>query len=123
MPSLSGHKVLVIEDEAITALMIETALLDEGADVIGPAFSVQHALALLQQHTPDVATLDLNLGGELATKVANALDALHVPFLIASAYSNRTYMQLPAAAGVVEKPYSPESIVAAVVAVLAKRVA
>ena len=32
MPFLSGQKVLVVEDEAITALMLEIALSDEGAD-------------------------------------------------------------------------------------------
>lgn len=120
MPSLAGKKVLVVEDEAITALMIEGALLDEGANVIGPAYTVQQALALLRQHTPDVATLDMNLNGELATKVATALNALHVPFVLASAYSARSHVLLPAAAGVVEKPYSPKSFIAAVVAVLTK---
>ena len=121
MSPLSGQKVLVVEDEAITALMIEGALLDAGASVIGPAATVQQALALLEQHTPAVATLDLNLCGELSTKVANALDALHVPFLLASAYTSRSHIALPSAAGVVEKPYSPESFIAAIVAVLAKR--
>lgn len=38
MPALSGQKVLVVEDEAIIAMMIEMALLDEGAEIIGPAF-------------------------------------------------------------------------------------
>jgi CheY-like chemotaxis protein len=102
MRSLAGKKVLVVEDEAIIALMVEEALLDEGADVIGPAFTLQQALALLKHHTPAVATLDLNLGGEQSTEVANALNALHVPFLLASAYNNRSHVALPPAAGVVE---------------------
>ena len=121
MPPLAGKKVLVVEDEAITALMIQLVLLDEGADVIGPASTVQEALALLKQQVPDVATLDLNLAGELATEVANALDAQHVPFLIASAYGNQTTIPLPEAAGMVEKPYSPKDFIAAVIAVLAER--
>ena len=121
MPPLAGKKVLVVEDEAITALMIQFALLDEGADVIGPASTVQQALTLLRQQVPDVATLDLNLAGEMATQVANALSALHVPYLIASAYGDQTTIPLPDAAGMVEKPYSPKGFIAAVVAVLAKR--
>ncbi|WP_296310802.1 response regulator [Pseudomonas sp.] len=120
MPSLDGRKILVVEDEAITALMVEETLSDEGADVIGPAYTVQQALALLKQHTPDVATLDMNLNGELATNVATALNALHVPFVLASAYNAQSHMLLPDAAGVVEKPYSPKSFIAAVVAVLTK---
>ena len=121
MPSLDGQKVLVVEDETITALMIEGALLDAGASVIGPAATVQQALALLKLHTPAVATLDFNLGGELSTEVANALNAMRVPFLLASAYNSRSQMALPSAAGVVEKPYSPEGFIAAVIAVLAKQ--
>jgi CheY-like chemotaxis protein len=94
--------VLVVEDEAIIALMIEAELLNEGAVVIRPASTVQQALALLKHHMPDVATLDLNLNGVPSTEVANTLDALHVPFLLASAYSNRSRVQLPSAAGVIE---------------------
>lgn len=121
MPPLDGQKVLVVEDETITALMLEQVLVDAGASVIGPASTVQQALALLQQHTPAVATLDFNLCGELSTEVANALDAMRVPFLLASAHSGLSHMELPSAAGVVEKPYSPEGFIAAVLAVLAKR--
>ena len=121
MPSLDGQKVLAVEDEAITALMIEGALLDAGASVIGPATTVQQALTLLKTHTPAVATLDFNLCGEPSTEVANALDALHVPFLLASAYSDRSHIALPSAAGIVEKPYSPERFIAAIIAILAKR--
>ena len=121
MSALDGQKVLVVEDETITALMLEEALVDAGASVIGPAATVQQALALLKQHTPAVATLDFNLGGELSTEVANALNAMRVPFLLASAYSDRSHMALPSAAGVVEKPYTPEGFIAAVIAVLAGR--
>ncbi|RZA30617.1 MAG: response regulator [Proteobacteria bacterium] len=121
MSVLDGQTVLVVEDETITALMLEQVLLDAGASVIGPATTVQQALTLLKLHTPAVATLDFNLGGELSTEVAHALDAMHVPFLLASAYSSRSHMALPSAAGVVEKPYSPESFVAAVIAVLSKQ--
>ncbi|RZI72372.1 MAG: response regulator [Pseudomonas sp.] len=121
MSALNGQKVLVVEDETITGLMLEQILAEAGAKVIGPATTVQQALDLLKTHTPAVATLDFNLGGELSTEVANALDAMHVPFLLASAYSGLSHMDLPAAAGVVGKPYSPESFIAAVIAVLAKR--
>ncbi|RYF41144.1 MAG: response regulator [Cytophagaceae bacterium] len=118
---LAGKKVLVVEDEVIIAMMIQYALQDEGADVIGPAFTVQQALDLLEQNIPDVATLDLNLAGEMATKVVSALDKLNIPILLASAYGEHAIVPLPAALGVVRKPYSTESFIAAVIAVLAKR--
>jgi hypothetical protein len=53
--------------------------------VIGPVATVQAALRLLEDELPSVALLDVNLGIELVTPVAEALKARNVPFAIASA--------------------------------------
>jgi DNA-binding NarL/FixJ family response regulator len=37
--------VLVVEDEALVAMLVEDALLDAGFDVIGPAATVEEAIA------------------------------------------------------------------------------
>jgi CheY-like chemotaxis protein len=47
---------------------------------------VQGALRLLDHELPTVALLDVNLGKELVTPVAETLKARDVPFVIASAY-------------------------------------
>jgi CheY-like chemotaxis protein len=62
---LYGRRILLVEDEAIVAMMMEDALFDAGAGVVGPVASVAEALALLS-HNPqlDAAILDLNLAGE-----------------------------------------------------------
>lgn len=44
-------------------------------------------MALLTNHRPDVAVLDMNLRGERVTPVAEALKAMGVPFVLASAYA------------------------------------
>src|SRR3712207_9544899 len=36
MTRLTGRRVLVVEDEALVAMLVEDALLDAGASVIGP---------------------------------------------------------------------------------------
>jgi DNA-binding NtrC family response regulator len=58
----------------------------DGAGLV-PVATVRQALALLETERPSVALLDVNLGPELATPVALALQASGVPFAVASAYS------------------------------------
>ena len=85
-PPSSGRLVLVVEDEFLIALDLEQLLRRHGWRVLGPAATVAAALRLLAGETPDVALLDVNLGGELVTPVAAELRARGVPFVLASAY-------------------------------------
>jgi CheY-like chemotaxis protein len=39
-PALHGRRILVVEDEALVAMLMEDGLGDAGAEVIGPASSV-----------------------------------------------------------------------------------
>ena len=81
-----GWLVLVVEDEFLIAMGLEDLLERHGWRVLGPAASVAQALRLLDgDGTPDVALLDVNLGGELVAPVAEALRARGVPFVLASA--------------------------------------
>lgn len=78
--------VLVVEDEFLIAMEIEDVLTSGGYGVLGPASTVAMALGLLDGETPDAAVLDVNLGKERVTPVAQALAAKSIPFLLASAY-------------------------------------
>lgn len=88
----SGQKVrgqrtaLVVEDEFLIALDLTYMLEDMGIEVLGPAPSVGAALDLLEQTRPDIAIIDVNLGGEFSAPVAAALEARGVPFLIVTGY-------------------------------------
>lgn len=77
--------VLVVEDEALIAMELATALTAGGFRVLGPAGSVDHALDLLRDERPDAAVLDVTLGSERVTPVALLLKSLGVPFILASA--------------------------------------
>lgn len=83
-----GHEgpciILVIEDELIIALDLIDLLEEAGFVVKGPAATVAAALILLDHEHPDAAVLDLNLGHEWSTPVAEALHRRGVPFLISS---------------------------------------
>ena len=78
--------VLIVEDEFLIAMDVQLMLEDQGWRVIGPAANVRDALHLLENELPTVALLDVNLGRELVTQVAEALKARDVPFAVASAY-------------------------------------
>ena len=83
--TLDGHRVLVVEDEALVAMELADILERHGCTVIGPAGSVAHAHGLLHIEI-DAALLDLNLHGELSISVAVALNDRRVPFAVLSGY-------------------------------------
>jgi CheY-like chemotaxis protein len=83
---LAGRRVLVVEDELLTAMEMERILSELGCEVVGPAPSVERALALLEQDPPDLAVLDVQLGAERATPVALKLEAQRIPFILVTGY-------------------------------------
>ncbi|MDN3566876.1 response regulator [Paeniroseomonas aquatica] len=113
MTKLTGRRILVVEDEALVAMLVEDALLDAGAIVLGPVATVAEALALLQQDIPDVAVLDLNLAGETSTPVADRLVTMGVPFVVATGYGADGLPPGHATVPVLAKPYDPDDLTTA----------
>ena len=62
-PALTGHRVLVVEDDYYLASDTAAALRGAGAQVLGPCPSEGAVLDLLESETPTHAVVDLNLGG------------------------------------------------------------
>jgi CheY-like chemotaxis protein len=83
---LAGLRVLVVEDEGLVAMLVETMLDDLGCAVVLSAASVREALELVSRGGFDVALLDVNLAGEKVFPVADELRRLGVPFAFASGY-------------------------------------
>lgn len=81
-----ARQILVVEDEFLIAMELEQTLRSAGYRVLGPAPNVRTALELLQRERPHAAILDVNLGGERVTPVAEVLRAMSVPFVLASGY-------------------------------------
>ena len=89
--SLKGLKVAVIEDEALVSLLMEDILFDLGCEVVATAARVEEGLRLVAERAGeiDAALLDVNLAGEAAYPVAEALAAAGVPFGFATGYGSR----------------------------------
>jgi DNA-binding response OmpR family regulator len=102
-----------VEDAVLLALELETGLAEAGAEVIGPAYELEEALALLDRPI-DVAVLDANLNGRSVTPVAEALLARRVPFLFATGYGEGGGAPGGFDAPVIRKPYDVSQVAAAV---------
>lgn len=69
-------RLLVVEDEALVAMEIETILESLGYDVIGVADTLADALALREAGQPMLALVDMQLAnGESGLEIAAALRA------------------------------------------------
>lgn len=116
-PSLKGARVLIVEDAVLLALELETGLAEAGATVIGPAYELEEAMALLDQPI-DAAVLDANLNGRSVIPVAEALAARKTPFVFATGYGEAGGPGGFDAAPVIRKPYDVMQVAAAVAELL-----
>jgi DNA-binding response OmpR family regulator len=73
--SLTGYRLLVVEDDYFVAQDLCSTLRDYGATVLGPAPSISSARSLANALRPDCVLLDINLDGELAFGLAKELQA------------------------------------------------
>jgi len=83
-------KVMIVEDEALVAMMVEDMLGDLGCVVAGSFGAVGDALAWLDsgEDAPDGAVQDVNIGGEMVFPVAEELRERGVPFVFATGYGD-----------------------------------
>jgi DNA-binding response OmpR family regulator len=120
---LKSKRILVIEDEALIAMMIEDALQGVGAEVMGIAATVGHALSLVEELSAaggiDAAVLDVNLSGQLAVDVADALAARCIPFLFVTGYGGSYDRGRHIFAPILGKPFNAADLLAALDAVTA----
>ena len=84
---LTGHRILVVEDDYYLATDTARALKGAGAEVIGPCPTEEAARSALSDATPTGAVLDLNLGdtGPSFTLAAELRDRM-VPFIMVTGY-------------------------------------
>lgn len=121
-PVSAGLRILLVEDEAMVAMIIEDTLSDLGCEVVGPMSSLERALAAAQTaERIDGAFLDVNLRGELVYPVADALQARGVPFAFVTGYGEKGIDARYRGAPVLTKPFMPETVEQLVTRHMARR--
>ncbi len=109
---LAGLRVLVVEDDAMVALLEETMLEDLGCQVVGPAARLEEALALAGSAEFDCAILDVNLGQTPVFPVADLLAELGRPFAFATGYGAAGLNEAHKHALVLNKPFQEADLAA-----------
>lgn len=107
-----GLSVMILEDQLVIAIGLEQILNDAHIEHVITASSEQEALQVLEQHSPDAAILDVNLGRGTSIAVAEALMRRRIPFLFATGYGDG--ISIPAHLKhipVTRKPYDMSTIV------------
>jgi two-component system, sensor histidine kinase and response regulator len=104
-----SRELLIVEDEAITALHLRQYLEHLGYKVTGMVATGEQALQILEDHRPDLILMNITLAGELSgTETAKIVDErFRVPVVYVTAYNDgETVRQLEAtgAYGFVTKP-------------------
>lgn len=117
MPWLKDKRILVVEDEALIAVMVEDMLNELGCTVVGPASTIGAALDMAAREKLDGAVLDVNVRGERIDSVANVLFDRNVPVLFATGYGEVKF-ERGRAAPVIDKPYTQEKLVKGLAAAL-----
>ena len=83
---MTGRRILVVEDEALIALLTTDLLTKAGYEVIGPADRLETGLELARNETFDAALLDVNLDGAVVWPIAEVLVGRGIPFVLLSGY-------------------------------------
>ncbi len=109
-------RVLIVEDEALLLMQLETTVEDEGHDIVGTAMSSGEAIALARLVEPDLAFIDLQLlDGPTGVDVARHLRAAEKTMVVfITANATRIPQDYEGAVGIVSKPFSQAGITATI---------
>lgn len=117
-------RVVVAEDEAIIRLDLVETLRAEGYDVVADTGRGDEAVALVAEHEPDVALLDIKMPGLDGVAAARRIAAGRgTAVVILSAFSQRELIEEATEAGAMTylvKPYQRSDLAPAIETALAR---
>lgn len=103
-------RVLLIEDEALVAMMIQECLDEFGYQVLGPIGTAGEAAAKAKDGQFEAAVLDINLGDGAVYPIADLLAERGVPFVFVTGYDadsvEARFRQIP----ILQKPIEREML-------------
>lgn len=117
----SGLRILIVEDEAVVAMMLEDILIELGHQVVGPVSRVSKALEIVQDTPLDLALLDIQVAGSEVFPVAEFLDERRIPFIFTSGYGRTGLRGSFRDRPVLQKPFSVKSLSDILESVLQKK--
>lgn len=122
---MSKRRILITEDERITALDLKMALTDLDYEVVGTADTGEDAIIAAKELKPDLVVMDIHLKTDmLGTEAAAKIVEEHaIPVIFLSAYSDKNIVDEAGKAqayGYLIKPYEKRELDAAIRVAFAK---
>lgn len=116
---MSKKKVLIVEDEVITAMEIKNCLINIGCKVIGIVTSGERAIEKVSNNGINLILMDINLNGEIdgieATEIIHSKFGTPVIFLTAYEEKEKTIRaKFSFPFGFLSKPFNDEELKAAI---------
>jgi CheY-like chemotaxis protein len=110
---LKGFSILVVEDEAVTAIDTACTIVRAGAAVVGPAYSLDQAFEMIADAELDGALLDINLRNDKVFSLADALADRGVPVVFVTGEIWPVIPERHAGCLIVGKPINQSKVAAA----------
>jgi len=107
--------ILIVEDEGVVALSLQAVLKKMGYKVVGIAVTGNEAIALAQEHKPDVILMDIHIKGDIdgiqTTEKINEFSDVPVIFLTAYADDETVQRAIKTRShSYLVKPYNPREL-------------
>lgn len=100
-------KILIVEDEVLLAMELESEIEAAGHDIVGLAADSREAKDLIDSVRPDFAFVDIQLiDGPTGIEVGRHLSAKSIPYVFVSGNLKRIPEDFAGAVGAIEKPYT-----------------
>lgn len=115
---LSGRSILVLEDNVIIALDLQSAFESAGASV-SVAHNVRDGMRVALRDKISAAVVDFGLGSDTADIIVNHLRTRNIPYVLHSGYENRALQ--PNGGIVIRKPADPSLLIDAIASALSLR--
>lgn len=111
-------RVVIAEDEAIVRLDLKEILEEEGYEVVGETGRGDEAVALVREHDPDVAILDIKMPGMDGLSAAREITGeQRAAVVILTAFSQRNLIEEARDAGAISyllKPFQRNELIPAI---------
>jgi CheY-like chemotaxis protein len=115
---LQKFRILVAEDEALLAMLLEDMLREIGCESVRWVATAEEGIALADTVDVDVALLDVNLNGVPSFALAECLAARGIPIVFSTGYAEVDLPERWRGRPLAAKPYTTADLVAALTSAL-----
>ncbi|WGM40186.1 response regulator [Caulobacter sp. NIBR1757] len=120
-PGRLGKTLMIVEDEALVAMILRDELVEAGYEVLDLTERHAEAVVVAKKRKPDLALVNIRLAGrDDGIELAEHLKALGIPVLLISGQTSRARSARTVAIASLPKPYDAADMVLAVAYLLAR---